>query len=99
MLKIEIIKDHEAPISRTINTRNGQKTIHEQTAYAHFGGAFPVEFKIPLDSPASAYPIGKYTLAPSSFQVNQYGSLEVNRFDMRLVQLKPAEAAPARAAS
>lgn len=100
MLKVEILKDHDAPISRSINTRNGPKTIHEQKAYAHFGGAFPVEFKLPLDSPADAYPVGKYTLSPTSFQVNQFGSLEINRFDIRLVQLKPAaEVAPSRAAS
>jgi len=91
-MKIEIIKGHEQPISRLINTQNGQKTIHEQTAYAHTGGAFPVEFKIPLNSHGDAYPVGEYTLHPGSFNVNRFGSLEVNRFEIRLVAEKPQAA-------
>lgn len=91
-MKIEIIKGHEQPISRLINTQTGQKTIHEQTAYAHTGGAFPVEFKIPLNSHGDAYPVGEYTLHPGSFNVNRFGSLEVNRFEIRLVAEKPQAA-------
>jgi len=91
-MKIEIIKGHEQPISRSINTQNGQKMIHEQTAYAYTGGAFPVEFKIPLNSAADAYGVGEYTLDPRSFQVNRFGSLEINRFEIRLVAEKPQAA-------
>ena len=92
-MKIEIIKGHEQPISRMITTQTGQKTIHEQTAYAHMGGAFPVEFKIPLNSHGDAYPVGEYTLHPGSFSVNRFGSLEVNRFELRLVAEKSLSAA------
>lgn len=88
-MKIEIIKGHEQPISRMITTQNGPKTIHEQTAYAYTGGAFPVEFKIPLDSHGDAYPVGEYSLHPGSFTVNRFGSLEINRFQIRLVAEKP----------
>ena len=92
-MKIEIIKGHEQPVSRSINTQNGQKMIHEQVAYAHMGGAFPVEFKLQLDSAADAYPVGEYTLHPGSFQVNRFGGLEINRFETRLVAMKPLQAA------
>lgn len=92
-MKIEIIKGHEQPISRSINTQNGQKMIHEQVAYAHMGGAFPVEFKIPLNSAADAYPVGEYSLHPGSFNVNRFGSLEVNRFEVRLIATKSIQAA------
>ena len=60
-------------------------TFYEQKAYAHTGGVFPVEFKITHDDHNNAYPIGKYELAPSSYKVNQYGQLELDRFGMKLI--------------
>tara|TARA_A100001391_G_scaffold68654_1_gene43887 strand:+ start:2408 stop:2710 length:303 start_codon:yes stop_codon:yes gene_type:complete len=97
-MKIEILKDHAQPVQRVVNIKKGpnegqQKTITEQTAFIHLGGPYPVEFKINLDTPADAYPAGEYTMAPSCFRVNGYGSLEVNRFDFRLVAVKSLQAA------
>ena len=60
-------------------------TFYEQKAYAHTGGVFPVEFKINLNSHTEAYPIGKYQLAPSSFKLNRFGQLELDRYGMKLI--------------
>ncbi|WP_337222972.1 single-stranded DNA-binding protein, partial [Vibrio alginolyticus] len=51
MLKIEIFKEDERLITRTIPGREGKapRTIYEQTAYAYLGGKFPVEMKLSLD--------------------------------------------------
>ena len=92
-MKIEIIKGHEQPVSRLINTQNGEKTIHEQKAYAHMGGAFPVEFKLSLKSHSDAYPVGVYSLADTSYSVNKFGGLELNRFEISLVADKPSSVA------
>jgi len=46
---------------------------------------FPVEFELSLNDSAPANLPGRYSLSDSSFRVNQYGSLEINRFDMTLV--------------
>ena len=60
------------------------RTVFEQKAYAHLGGVFPVEFKITHDDHNNAYDIGKYQLSGSSFKVNQYGQLELDRFGLAL---------------
>jgi len=76
--------------SRKVNGKNGPREIHEQRAYFHTGGAYPTPFNLSLRDPSQAYPSGKYTLDPSSFQVNGYGGLELNRFEIRLVPIKPS---------
>jgi hypothetical protein len=84
MLIIEILTGHELPESRHVGQGEKRREIHFQRAYAHFGGAFPVEFNLPLEKPTDMYRIGKYQLSPQSFKVGQYGDLEINRFDIRL---------------
>ena len=95
MLKIELNANDCQINSRIVNGKNGQRTIHEQQAYYHNGGAYPMPFKLSIRTPADAYPSGEYTLHPDSFTTNQYGNLELNRFEMRLVPLK----APMKAAA
>lgn len=100
MLEIELNTNDCQIETRMINGKNGQRTIHEQQAYFHTGGAYPTPFKLSIRNASEAYPSGKYTLHPSSFQVNQFGGLELNRFEMRLVPIKaPAQAVPPKAAS
>ena len=91
MLKISIVKGFDQPVSR--NTQNG--TRWHQIAYAHFGGAYPAEIRIPLADPNGAYLVGAYVLDNSSFRVGKYGDLEINPFQLKLVQ--PARAAVAQA--
>lgn len=83
-MKISILDGYHLPKSKTVK----DNTFYSQTAYAYLGGAFPVAFEIPLETPAHAYPIGDdYTLCPSSFKVNQYENLELNRFKLKLVRV------------
>lgn len=100
MLEIELNTNDCQIQTRSVNGKNGQRTIHEQQAYLHTGAAYPIPFKLSIRNAAEAYPSGKYTLHPSSFQVNQFGGLELNRFEMRLVPIKaPVQAAPKASAS
>lgn len=86
---IEILGTNGAnvPEPRTFRAKDDKppRTVYEQKAYANMGGVFPVEFKITHDDHNNAYPIGKYQLAPSSYKVNQYGQLELDRYGMKLI--------------
>ena len=84
MLKISIIDGHHQAQSRT--TKNGIR--YYQEAYAHLGGAFPQQIEIPLKAPADANPIGDYTLDISNFQSGKYKNLELNPFELKLIQDK-----------
>lgn len=78
---IEILAGHNQPLTK-MNKEN--KPYYQQKAYAHLGGAFPVEFLLSIQTPAEVYPVGKYTLDEQSYRVNQWGRLEISGFDMKL---------------
>nr|WP_012763641.1 single-stranded DNA-binding protein [Vibrio parahaemolyticus]ACS44818.1 fumarate reductase subunit C [Vibrio parahaemolyticus] len=84
MLKIEIFSENEQTETRIIPAKDDKpsRNIYEQVAYAHLGGKFPVEMKLQLDQGQPAYTAGLYTIHPSSFAINQYGSLELKRFGL-----------------
>lgn len=93
MLEVEIVRGHE-----TVLVRQGKNGVsYYQRAYAHIGGAFPHEFRLPLSSPQAAYAVGKYYLSPSSYRVNQWSDLEINRFELTLVPVQ--QVAPVKAAN
>jgi len=46
---------------------------------------FPVEMNVSLGENDQPYPAGKYEIAESSFQINQYGSLELSKYNLKLV--------------
>jgi hypothetical protein len=80
-MNVSIIEGFHQPATKTIK----ENTFYEQKAYADFEGPYPVEFKIALNAPVDAYPIGSdYELDPSSYKVNQYGNLELDRFNIKL---------------
>ena len=83
-IKIELNANDCAVITREANGN----TFHEQQAYLHTGSAYPMPFKIPLRNPGAAKPSGQYTLDPSSFKVNQYQALELDRWNLKLIPLK-----------
>ena len=85
-MKITIVEGHHQPESRT--TQKG--LMWSQKAYADLGGAFPAQMKITLQSPNEAYRPGDYELSPESFRIGQYGDLEVNRFNIKLVPVSAA---------
>lgn len=85
-MKIEIIEGYNKPVSTEINKKDGSKGIvYAQKCYLHTNSAFPVEFELPLKDLNQAYQVGFYTLSPESFRVNNYGGLELNRYDIHLV--------------
>ena len=89
-ITVEIIEGHHLPISKTIK----EKTYYSQKAYIDLGGPFPVEFDLPIEAPVNANPIGKgYVLCPSSFKVNQYGNLELDKYNTKIIRPLPHNAA------
>ncbi|PNH87218.1 single-stranded DNA-binding protein [Vibrio diazotrophicus] len=84
MLKIEIFPENVNIETRVIPAKDDKpsRTIYEQIAYAHLGGKFPVEMKLQLEQGQPAYVAGLYAIHPSSFVINQYGSLELKRFGL-----------------
>ncbi len=89
MLKIEIFQENAVIKTRTIAAKDGKpgRVIYEQIAYAYLGGKFPVEMKLQLEEGQPAHVAGLYTIHPSSFVINQYGSLELKRFGMLIEPL------------
>lgn len=89
-LIVEVVDGHHLPTPRTFKGRDGKPDRHvfEQKVFAHFGGAFPVEFKLSFDTPEEAYKVGKYVLTPDSFKVGQYGDLQIDRYN---IQLSPVD--------
>ena len=76
MLNIEI--DSPDVDVRSGTSKNGQPySIRNQNAWLHNGKKYPTEFKVRLQDGQVAYPVGKYTVDPSSFYVDQYGSLSL----------------------
>ncbi|WP_070963511.1 single-stranded DNA-binding protein [Vibrio sonorensis] len=90
MLKIEIFKENEHIETRSIPAKDDKpaREIYEQVAYAHLGGKFPVEMKLQLEKGQPAYVTGLYTIHPSSFIINQYGSLELKRFGLLIAPIE-----------
>ncbi|MDN5369582.1 MAG: hypothetical protein PWP74_890 [Shewanella sp.] len=92
ILEIEIFPENVNTSSRTLPSKDGKpgRTMYEQTAYANLGGKFPVEMTLQLDS-AAPFAAGKYTIDPSSFIVNNFGSLELKRYGMKIVPINRKE--------
>lgn len=90
MLKIQVFEENETIETRIIPSKDDKpaRTIYEQIAYVHLGGKFPVEMKLSLEQGQIPYASGLYTLHPSSFAVNQYGSLELKRFGVLIEPLE-----------
>lgn len=89
MIKIQILDGHSEVETREYKDKEtGEvKVTYTQLAYIHLGGAFPVEFKIRIPSPAEKYAIGDYTFTPDSLVVNQYKSLQF-AYNIKLKALK-----------
>ena len=94
-LVIEIIEHHNAPfeISGIGKTSGKPYSFYKQKAYAHVGGAFPVEFEIMLDDARNAYAIGKYEVDAKSFEVDARGNLSFGRTLVLLMENKFAKTA------
>jgi predicted SPOUT superfamily RNA methylase MTH1 len=86
-LKIPVITIESEEAQFTIR-QIGQKQVKEQTGYADVGEKHPIKIKFNLPpSRDVAFPVGQYTIAPSSYQVGKYGGLELNPFELDLQKL------------
>ncbi|EAP5605232.1 DNA-binding protein [Salmonella enterica] len=88
MLNVEV-----KPRQEVLNTRSGTSAktgkdyvMHEQGCYVDLGGDYPVEIKINIPDGQLPYRAGNYTIDLSSFRVDGYGRLMVDR-----VKLLPKE--------
>lgn len=89
MSTLVIAIPHGTATQREIQTRNGMKKITEQLGVVHFDEFETRKIRVPIDvnNGQAPYPPGKYTLSLSSFEVNNWGQLEVNAFKVSLVPL------------
>lgn len=85
-MKIEITS--KAVDVRTGTSKEGKPfRAVSQNAYLWLDGKpYPKEFRLSIDE-AAPYPIGQYRLDDSAFTVSQYGDLQINRFELRLIPL------------
>jgi hypothetical protein len=78
MLQIEV---HTSDV-RSFNwsdKKGQQRTGYKQIAWVRLPGApYPKEIQIRVDDPSKAFAPGAYTLDPSSYWIDRYGSLQVS---------------------
>lgn len=102
-VKIEIVSADVRVIEVTKKSDQTKVKLRKQEAYLHNGHAYPERFEFSpgrdaggVDRPA--YPPGFYTVAPSSFKVNgQFGSLELDPYNLTLLRLDESKPAAASA--
>lgn len=87
-LVIEIVAGHDRPESRFIGKDENKREVYQQSAYMHNGEAFPQKLTLMFDSLSECLTVGKYSLNPKSFRANQYGSLELDRYNMIFDEIK-----------
>ncbi len=80
-LIFEIVKGHEQTTSKTFGSGEKARNVLQQDLYMYNGDLFPVKTIHTFDNAHEALPVGKYTISPKSFRVNQYGSLELDRYN------------------
>lgn len=74
--------------AREIQTKNGKKKVADQMGFIEMNDEVrKVRIPIDIERGQMPYPVGKYTLSPSSFTVGKFHDLEINRFSIGLVPL------------
>lgn len=93
MLKI-VVKSQEVEIKKGTSRAGKPYVISEQTVYLQTADEVR-RFSVALKTGQTPYAPGEYALAPESFTVGQWGSLEIGRVE--LVRI-PAAASGSKAA-
>ena len=83
-LRFQIVQDHHMPIS----VKRGDREFLQQDIYMHKGEAFPTKVILNFQNAHECLGVGFYTLCPSSYRTNQYGSLELDRFNMKFISVE-----------
>jgi len=80
-MTIIVVKSSNTRIEKT---QSGSE-IKKQQAAIDQGGDYPLPFWLVVNDP---YPPGRYVIAPQSYKVNQYQSLELDRYNLHLEPVK-----------
>jgi hypothetical protein len=83
-LRFQIVQDHHTPIS----VKRGEREFLQQDIYMHKGEAFPTKVILNFQNAHECLAVGFYSLCPSSYRTNQYGTLELDRFNMKFNSLE-----------
>ncbi|HHA2976872.1 TPA: single-stranded DNA-binding protein [Stenotrophomonas maltophilia] len=101
-VRIEIVSTSVNTIEGVSKASGKPYKMHKQEAYLHNGHHYPDRFDvapIEVDGKPVPYEPGFYTLAPGSIGVNrEYGNLEINRYEMKLLRIEEAQVKPVAAA-
>ena len=90
MLIIEVVQNHDRPEQKK-TTGEKPREYFQQVAYIHNGAAFPQKISLSFNSLTECLEVGKYTIDASSFRANQYGSLELDRYNMTFTKVTEQE--------
>lgn len=81
---------------RQVNTKNGPKKVAEQVGFiSHDDEVRKVRIPVAVEDGQAPYPPGDYLLSAGSFEVGNYGDLQVNRFRISLEAVRAAAAVAA----
>tara|TARA_Y100001956_G_C4033547_1_gene147385 strand:+ start:245 stop:565 length:321 start_codon:yes stop_codon:yes gene_type:complete len=93
MLVIQIAPEDVKATARVIPARgeNPSRTVYDQTALFRLGGRSVIESRLSHDSESQKLPAGLYTLDGSSYQINNYGGVELKKgYQQTIVTLSSA---------
>jgi Helix-destabilising protein len=86
-IKIEI-KSRDVLTKRVTAAKTGRVfEINEQLGYVELEKPYPLEVRVPLESPDKAYSPGTYLVDPSCVYVNRYGQLQLGRLKLSLISV------------
>jgi len=86
-IKIEI-KSPDVLTKRVTATKTGRVfEINEQLGYVELEKPYPLEVRVPLESPDKPYSPGMYLVDPSCVYVNRYGQLQLGRLRLSLISV------------
>lgn len=87
-LVIEVLEGKNTPIMRNQKIKGEDRKFFHIPVAVEMGKLYPVEVRWSVESETHFISPGKYTLSESSFKVNQYGDLELDRYNMALIPLR-----------
>lgn len=92
-MRIEIFEEDQ----RLIEDVRGTRSFYSQIGYLHKADSkYPVRFKIPMRGDVLPHQPGTYEISDSSFRVNNFEKLELDPYNLTLVESTEVKAKRAR---
>jgi hypothetical protein len=86
-MKIEVVDATSEHREITLKATGDVRKVYNQNVYIWKDNEkYPIKSRIPLEN-SSPYPVGMYALSDGAFEVGQYGDLQINRYEIRLIPL------------